>query len=97
MRVKRFTSKFSLDYINYCVKISLNIKKDKWFLLLKNTVFLCEHLGGVGGDGVEDVDQDEEEGDQEGHPTGDHVHRDQERDPRHDHKQACVPRAGKIL
>ena len=54
---------------------------------------LCEHLGGVGGDGVEDVDQDEEEGDQEGHPTGDHVHRDQERDPRHDHKQACVPQA----
>ena len=26
-------------------------------------------LGRVGGDGVEDVDQDEEEGDQQGHPT----------------------------
>ena len=26
-------------------------------------------LGRVGGHGVEDVDQDEEEGDQQGHPT----------------------------
>ena len=36
---------------------------------------LC--LGCVGGDGVEDVDQHQEQGDQERHPTGDHVHGDE--------------------
>ena len=56
----------------------------------------------VGGDGVEDVDEDEEEGDlkkkikeikkmvvgyQESHPAWDHVHRDEEGDPGDDHKQ----------
>ena len=31
------------------------------------------YLGGVGGDGVEDVDQHQEQGDQEGHPAWDYV------------------------
>ena len=48
------------------------------------------HLGGVGGDGVEDVDEDEEEGDEEGHPARDDIHRDEEGDPRNNHKQACA-------
>ena len=46
------------------------------------------HLGGVGGDGVEDVDEDEEEGDKEGHPARNHVHRNEEGNPGHDNKQA---------
>ena len=46
------------------------------------------HLGGVGGDGVEDVDEDEEEGDEEGHPARNHVHRNEEGNPGHDNKQA---------
>ena len=45
------------------------------------------HLWGVGCDCIEDVDKDEEEGDEEGHPAGDHVHRDEEGDPRHNDKQ----------
>ena len=48
---------------------------------------MCGHLWSVGGDGVEDVDEDEEEGDEEGHPARDHVHRDEEGDPRHNDKQ----------
>ena len=63
---------------------------------------MCGHLWSVGGDGVEDVDEDEEEGDlkkkikeikkmvvgyQESHPAWDHVHRDEEGDPRHNDKQ----------
>ena len=46
-------------------------------------------LGRVGGDGVEDVDQDKEERDEERHPPGDDVRRNHEADPRHHHKQAC--------
>ena len=46
------------------------------------------HLGGVGGDGVEDVDEDKEEGDKEGHPARNHVHRNEEGNPGHDNKQA---------
>ena len=53
-----------------------------------NEIFRHAHLGGVGGDGVEDVDEDEEEGDQEGHPAGDDVHRDEEGDPGDNHKQS---------
>ena len=34
-------------------------------------------LGCVGGHCVEDVDQHQEQGDQEGHPTRDHVHGDE--------------------
>ena len=45
------------------------------------------HLGGVGGDGVEDVDEDKEEGDEEGHPARNHVHRNEEGNPGHDNKQ----------
>ena len=45
------------------------------------------HLGGVGGDGVEDVDEDKEEGDEESHPARNHVHRNQEGDPGHNNKQ----------
>ena len=33
---------------------------------------------GVGGDSVEDVDQHQEQGHQEGHPAGDDVHGDEE-------------------
>ena len=35
-------------------------------------------LGSVGGDGVEDVDEHEEESDQERHPPGDDVRRNHE-------------------
>ena len=35
-------------------------------------------LGGVGGDRVEDVDQHQEQGDQEGHPARDYVRRNNE-------------------
>ena len=45
------------------------------------------HLGCVGGDGVEDVDEDEEEGDEESHPARNHVHRNEEGNPGHDNKQ----------
>ena len=45
------------------------------------------HLGGVGGDGVEDVDEDEEECDEESHSAGNHVHRNEEGNPGHDDKQ----------
>ena len=48
------------------------------------------HLWGVGGDGVEDVDEDEEEGDEEGHPAWNDVHRDEEGDPGNNHEQACA-------
>ena len=50
-------------------------------------IFQDAHLGGVGGDGVEDVDEDEEEGDEEGHPARNHVHRNEEGNPGHDNKQ----------
>ena len=46
-------------------------------------------LGRVGGDCVENVDEHKEEGDKEGHAPGDHVHRNQERDPGYYHKQSC--------
>ena len=42
------------------------------------------HVGGVGGDDVEDVDEHEEEGDEHGHPTGDHLRGDQETHLGHD-------------
>ena len=47
------------------------------------------HLWGVGGDGVEDVDEDEEEGDEKRHPAGDDVRRNHETDPRHNDEQTC--------
>ena len=50
-------------------------------------IFRHAHLGGVGGDGVEDVDEDEEECDEESHPAGNHVHRNEEGYPGHDNKQ----------
>ena len=36
---------------------------------------MLSYLGGVGGHGVEDVDQHQEQGDQERHPPGDNVRR----------------------
>ena len=45
------------------------------------------YLWSVRRDCVEDVDEHKEEGDQERHPPGDHVHRYQKRDPGHDDKQ----------
>ena len=50
--------------------------------------YLTFCLGCVGGDGVEDVDQDKEERDEKRHPPGDDVRRNHEADPRHHHKQA---------
>ena len=50
--------------------------------------FLTFCLGRVGGDGVEDVDQDEEERDEERHPPGDDIRRNHEADPGHHHKQS---------
>ena len=43
----------------------------------------------VGGDGVEDVDEDEKESDQERHPPGNDVGGNHETDPGDDNKQAC--------
>ena len=37
-------------------------------------------------DTVEDIDQDEEESDKQGHATRHHLGLDKERDPRHHHK-----------
>ena len=54
------------------------------------TSFRMVHLWGVGGDGVEDVDEDKEEGDKEGHPARDDVHRNQEGNPGDNHKQSCT-------
>ena len=51
---------------------------------------MCGHLWSVGGDGVEDVDEDEEEGDEERHPAGDDVHRNEEGDPGDNHEQSCA-------
>ena len=45
-------------------------------------------LGRVGLDRVVDVDEDEEEGDQHGHPARDHLGVDQEADPGDDHEEA---------
>ena len=45
-------------------------------------------LGRVRRHRVEDVDEHQEEGDEERHPAGDHVHRDEEGDPGHDDEQA---------
>ena len=42
------------------------------------------------GDGVEDVDEDEEQGHQQVHPPGDEVGRDEEAGPRDDNEQACT-------
>ena len=44
-------------------------------------------LRGVGRHRVEDVDQDEEQGDQERHPARDNVRRHHEADPGHHHEQ----------
>ena len=51
---------------------------------------MCGNLWSVGGDRVEDVDEDEEEGDEEGHPARDDVHGDEERNPGNNHKQTCI-------
>ena len=45
-------------------------------------------LGRVGGDIIEDVDEDKEQSDEERHPTRHNVRRDEERYPRHNHKQS---------
>jgi hypothetical protein len=41
-------------------------------------LYCCQtlSLGGVGGDGVEDVDQDQEQGDEQGHPAWNNVRGD---------------------
>ena len=53
---------------------------------------LC--LGDVGGDGVEDVDEDEEHGDEESHAAGHILRGDEEADPGHQHEHGGgqVPR-----
>ena len=53
---------------------------------------LC--LGDVGGDGVEDVDEDEEHGDEESHPARHILRGDEEADPGHQHEHGGgqVPR-----
>ena len=43
-------------------------------------------LGGVGGDGVEDVNEDKEEGYKKSHPTRNNIRRYNEAYPGHDHK-----------
>ena len=48
----------------------------------------CEPLGlgDVGGDGVEDVDEDQEHGDQQRHAPGHILRGDEEADPGHQHE-----------
>ena len=46
-------------------------------------------LGCVAGDGVEDVDEDEEEGDQQRHAARYDLWGHNKADPGHNHKQAC--------
>ena len=58
----------------YCCQ-TCKMKELKLFLQRFRQTF-C--FGDVCGDGVEDVDQHEEDGDKEGHPPGDHVRGDQE-------------------
>ena len=53
-----------------------------------NGPFFPAHLGYVGGDGVEDVDEDEEDGDEQRHPAGDDGRRHQEGDPGDDDEHA---------
>ena len=43
---------------------------------LKTSLTLC--FGCVGCDVIEDVDKDKEEGDEEGHPAGDNLRRNEE-------------------
>ncbi len=54
-------------------------------------------LRGVGGDGVEDVDQHEEERDEEGHPAWDHLRGDHEADPRDHHEQTYEKKKSDVI
>ena len=56
-----------------------------WFIGL-GPLTLC--FGRVGGDVIENVDEDKEEGDEEGHPAGDNLRRNKEGDPGHHDKEA---------
>ena len=56
---------------------------------LLNIQFHCTYyLGRVSLDGVEDVDEDEEDGDEQAHPAGDALGVDEEADPADHHEQA---------
>ena len=86
----------------YCIEVASRRLDSMMIDLLnqspKHEEDACQHpgfyssetlrLGSVGGDGVEDVDQHQEQSDQQRHPPRDHIHRDQERDPRHDHEKS---------
>ena len=50
----------------------------------------------VSSDGVEDVDKDEKESDEERHPAGDHVGGDDETDPGHNNEQSCSGITGSV-
>ena len=63
-----------------------NAKLDKLFF---QDISFTFGFGSVGGDCVEDVDEDEEERYEERHPAGDDVRGNHETDPRHNDKQTC--------
>ena len=60
----------------------------KWACLhiVQRPLTLC--FGRVGGDVIEDVDEDKEEGDKEWHPAGDNLRGNEEWDPGDHYKEA---------
>ena len=70
------------------IDLGVNISRS---LVTKHPRWYCRHALSVGRDGsdvVEDVDEDEEEGDQQRHPPGHNLGRDQEAHPRGYHEQS---------
>ena len=56
------------------------------FLVIYVLTWNCRqslHIGGVGGDIIEDVDEHEEDGDKERHPAGNNLRGDEETHPGH--------------
>ena len=75
------------------IQISIAVKPERTIIFDFDTYTATEvtfSLGGVGGDVVEDVDQHQEQGDQEGHPARDYVRGNHEADPGHHHEQSSV-------
>ena len=68
----------NIFYGNYKKLVKCTIWKIKIKIKTFCYIYCTFCLGSVGGDGVEDVDQHEEESDQERHPPGDDVRRNHE-------------------
>ena len=73
------------------LQIDLGRYNKSWSWVTKHPWGYCRHALSVGGDGghvVEDVDEDEEEGDQQRHPPGHNLGRDQKTHPGGYHEQS---------